>query len=1779
MGRTQEANALIRDLKRKIKISKIRKKRVVDYFNKLQESYSKRQISEDQYISTLNKDLGEGRTLQEWIQHYDFYIRHCERRINKHIHKKRKTKFLAIVLSFAFIAIILSASFILDLSFTGLIIQGQEQEFFQILNIEFNQSQTYELELKEIGQLLSAKLSGIIEGEGTVKVYLDDFLILDNSKENSNIQERKISITGLAIVTEEEITSEEETVPEEVKVEEIITEEETVPEEESIEETVPEIVPEEINQSDSEEIKEEEVFPTEDLSPSQEEPLQPSEIEITIKEFSNICEETCDLSNLNLNKTSYNLRIEISNAKLKLERINYKILREIPEEIEFIEEAVIENITTIQYQAVLGQPVKWKKTVQLEEQGPTKIKLPKEAENIQVNKVDVQDKEIVSGNKITGQVISGREGGFLTKFFQKLRITGRAIDEGIIEEIELEINETGTEYEIEYETPAPYAIEEDLENGKRVKIVGPETVHYENVLAFTTLNENLNIKNPSTVRIHWIENNTFIPIQKILDSDNNGIYDYIEWIAPELSNQTFEIIIITKAEHLNSNRNFISNIYEELKELDNVWSETIPDENYVRVTFETPLDNTRDITIYPRVVSGTPRIEVYEIDGTELIAEFTSLTSDEYNKIFLTNLISESQDVFDLKILNGDVEFDHIIDPDLFYDDWDDGLEDGWTENPTNRWGVKAGGPSGSTNYWESSGGTNEQAYVTGGISTVGYTNIKFEFQGWVSKLDGGTENLTAKWFDGTTWTTELDITGTIDWTPYSYSLPASAEDNANFQIMFICGSGGGEKCGIDEVNISGFSEPNTPPTISELPDVQDDEDFGTNNSVMDLWIYSSDAEDADADLIYAIQSESDTSAVDCGIFDSHYITCTSQTNVSGFNDVNVSVTDTGSAKSYDLFRFTVNEVNDPPWSDAIANPGNINEDSGFNDNIVSVATINIAFRDLEEDQSLTSCTIATETDTTAVDCTVDGSYNVDCTTQANQSGSNTVTLNCCDSGSSCIDMDTFTVTVDPVNDNPWDDGLSNPGNVNEDLGLADNVITKATLDTTFRDIEEDQSPTSYAIQGQTGSSVINCVLDGGNNIDCTTQANQSGSNTVTVRISDSEALYTEPTFTITVDGVNDQPWVSELSDPANLSYNSGLNQDVISSTNVDNNFRDVEEDQSPTIVAILSETHTEIVDCTLNGHALDCTTQTDQYGISTVTINYTDSGGLYITDSIDISITEAVEEIAPTYNLVSTNNTFVEQATKFAINVTDDTALHPNGQYIFSTNNTGNWVNDSAINFTTTPSWANVTKILNSTAGTIVGYMWYFNDTVGNLNATSIYTLTTTLDIIAPTIDWVESLSAQNPTDDSTTSVTFNFTVTDTNGYEDINVSSVNASFLRAGEAVRINNSCINYSQSGNDMNFTCTIDMWYFDENGAWTINVTIKDNAGEYAENSSESFIYNLLPGMKMSPINLGWPEINLPDTNTGSSSNPIQINNTGNSAPLNINITGYDLQGEDQKSYYIYAVNFTVDVTADGCSGISMLNETSLNITSAILFRGNHSLNYNNATSGQEQLYFCLKGVPQNNPSQSYSSSAFGAWEIRILLVAVIPRKRRKKKKEKTIEKDNLLKALNLIVDDLKEEYSLNKKEVIEIIIEKLKAKYHISRAEFLEIIKARESISIPITIFTKELGALESLTKYMKENLNMSYREISKEIGRDERTIWTSYKKAKEKQKEPIKVKETKIKLPISIFENKELTILESLIVYLKEKEMKYSEIAEFLERNQRNIWTIYSRAIKKIKNK
>jgi len=201
------------------------------------------------------------------------------------------------------------------------------------------------------------------------------------------------------------------------------------------------------------------------------------------------------------------------------------------------------------------------------------------------------------------------------------------------------------------------------------------------------------------------------------------------------------IIEITNANHLNSDRVVISDVYNEVKELDGIWSEEIPDGNYIRVRFEKNLTNKNDITIFPRTISENPRIEVYEIEGNEIIATFDPINSNQYNKVFLTNLQGE-QSTFDLRIIDGSIEFEHIIDPynQLDYSGFESG-EQSWTFGGTDSFRYNA------RSAWQDNGASGgswsgrfrddtSSAYFSKAFNFTGYDYIIIKFSHYATSID-----------------------------------------------------------------------------------------------------------------------------------------------------------------------------------------------------------------------------------------------------------------------------------------------------------------------------------------------------------------------------------------------------------------------------------------------------------------------------------------------------------------------------------------------------------------------------------------------------------------------------------------------------------------------------------------------------------------------------------------------------------------------------------------------------------------------------------------------------------------------------------------------------------------------------------------------------------------------------------------------------------------------------------------------------------------------------------
>ncbi|MBW2966308.1 hypothetical protein KY342_04360, partial [Candidatus Woesearchaeota archaeon] len=335
-------------------------------------------------------------------------------------------------------------------------------------------------------------------------------------------------------VEEESVEEPVEEIPTEEPADEGLIDEEPV-EEEPVEEPVEETPTEE--PTDEEPIEEEPVEETPvEEEPTDEEPIEEEPVEETAEEEPVIEENITEPLVMNISEPNVTEEIPVENISEEIiEEIN------ITEEINLTEEPLIEeNITvieeeTIQYDAVVGQPVRWKKIIKLSGKSDNLVvELPDDAFDIEIEEIEDGIEEEVEDISIMQINIYG---------------ASSSDDEDILIEDEisekkpkkLKIKEYIKEIEIEYYTEAPQAVEEDISDyEKRVTISSDN--HYEDVLANMTLPSEAPAE---AVHLYHIVDGERQEIElDLYDTDGNGLIDYVEWIVPHLSEQVFELEII-----------------------------------------------------------------------------------------------------------------------------------------------------------------------------------------------------------------------------------------------------------------------------------------------------------------------------------------------------------------------------------------------------------------------------------------------------------------------------------------------------------------------------------------------------------------------------------------------------------------------------------------------------------------------------------------------------------------------------------------------------------------------------------------------------------------------------------------------------------------------------------------------------------------------------------------------------------------------------------------------------------------------------------------------------------------------------------------------------------------------------------------------------------------------------------------------------------------------------------------------------------------------------------
>lgn len=242
---------------------------------------------------------------------------------------------------------------------------------------------------------------------------------------------------------------------------------------------------------------------------------------------------------------------------------------------------------------------------------------------------------------------------------------------------------------------------------------------------------------------------------------------------------------------------------------------------------------------------------------------------------------------------------------------------------------------------------------------------------------------------------------------------------------------------------------------------------------------------------------------------------------------------------------------------------------------------------------------------------------------------------------------------------------------------------------------------------------------------------------------------------------------------------------------------------------------------------------------------------------------------------------------------------------------------------------------------------------------------------------------SVVTPTSKDVVDIAFVVEITDPDGISDINVSGVTASFTNWVTTRSNSTACDAISGQNNESakNFSCSVQMEYYDESMAWVINVTANDLGNQtWMSNETTNFTYAQLQSIEIDPTELNWPSLASGATNqVPDAGNITEINNTGNyNASGKIAVRGVDLYSGEN---FLGVGNFTIDIDSgvDACSGgITLLNDSDQTVTPVILEAGNISNN-----EAQESLYYCVPEVPISIPSGTYDTASAGSWAIKIV----------------------------------------------------------------------------------------------------------------------------------------------------------------------------------------------------
>ena len=206
----------------------------------------------------------------------------------------------------------------------------------------------------------------------------------------------------------------------------------------------------------------------------------------------------------------------------------------------------IEDFTLTHDTIEIGKPVTWTQSIVIAEQTESvAVEVPADAQILQVETSTDGNVDLATIETITSSAVLDNEVPLAS-----LDLVPEMVQEDKPTEFVV-INEAATGYTITFETPAPYAIEEDQSTpelySKEVTVAHDSTLHYTDVKSYSDIPEDL-VAQGIPFKLYWIIDGERTDVTadprfavEFVDTNGNGMADQMQWIVPQLSEQVFVI--------------------------------------------------------------------------------------------------------------------------------------------------------------------------------------------------------------------------------------------------------------------------------------------------------------------------------------------------------------------------------------------------------------------------------------------------------------------------------------------------------------------------------------------------------------------------------------------------------------------------------------------------------------------------------------------------------------------------------------------------------------------------------------------------------------------------------------------------------------------------------------------------------------------------------------------------------------------------------------------------------------------------------------------------------------------------------------------------------------------------------------------------------------------------------------------------------------------------------------------------------------------------------------